>query len=331
VSSRTTSTRGASARGSTRAACLGVFGGLALSLGGVFLLPPLDAAPPRPEPFPADAVPPVVERRLRCAGSDAMWDAMADWTDAFRETHPGVLADMDLRGSSGALPALAEGKADVGALFRAPKETELAAYRARRGQEPLILTVGWDAVVIYVPADNPVEGLTAAQLRSVFLEPEASVDPVPATWGDLGASGRLAGGPIERFGRSAASFTHTRMRIVLTAGKRRFRRDVDDCPGGATVAIRVADTTGGIGYAGWGFSGPVDHAGVVCRPTLEVIRAGRYPLAAPLRLCVARPFSKTAGEFLAFVLSPRGREIAWRAGLVPLTADAAREELRKVE
>ena len=54
------------------------------------------------------------------------------------------------------------------ASSRDTTEAERGAFRSRRGYDPMEIPIALDAVGIYVNRENPIKGLTMAQVDAIF-------------------------------------------------------------------------------------------------------------------------------------------------------------------
>jgi phosphate transport system substrate-binding protein len=92
----------------------------------------------------------------------------------------------------------------------------------------------------------------------------------------------------------------------------------------AAIAAEVAATPGAIGYTGIDRAGnrlvkAVSVEGVA--PTVELVNAGKYPLARALRLFTDKKKNRTTAlEFVTFAASPEGQAIVAQLGMAPLAA-----------
>src|ERR1019366_3578881 len=110
---------------------------------------------------------------------------------------------------------------------------------------------------------------------------------------------------------------------------------------------KVVDAVGadrqGIGLAGAGYRNPnaklvalaVEDGGPFVPATRENVANRSYPLARPVRFYInsgpAIPADPNVVEFLRYILSREGQAQVLREGdFLPLTASAARDELRKL-
>lgn len=111
--------------------------------------------------------------------------------------------------SSTARPALIEGTAQFGPLSRAMKPTVVDKFEAKFGYEPTPLRTSLDAVAVFVNKDNPVPGLSLAQVDAIFSKTRrGGFARDVSSWGQLGLKGFWSNAPISLYGRNSASGTY---------------------------------------------------------------------------------------------------------------------------
>jgi phosphate transport system substrate-binding protein len=101
-------------------------------------------------------------------GSDTLNNLMTLWAEEFKKLYPNVNIQIQGAGSSTAPPALTEGTANFGPMSRAMKESEISAFEGKHGYKPTGIAVAIDALAVYVHKDNPIQGLSMAQVDAVF-------------------------------------------------------------------------------------------------------------------------------------------------------------------
>ena len=146
-------------------------------------------------------------------GSDTMNNLMALWLEGFRRYYPSVTIQIEGKGSSTAPPALIAGTAQFGPMSRAMKPTEADKFEAKYGYEPTSLRTSLDAVALFVNKDNPVAGLSLAQIDAIFSKTRrGGFAHDISSWGQLGLRGSWARAPISLYGRNSASGTYCSVR-----------------------------------------------------------------------------------------------------------------------
>lgn len=272
-------------------------------------------------------------------GSDTLGHKLIYWAEALQRESPRARIRIRTPGSGGAIPALIDGAAQLGAMSRAPTAEELTAFEAHFGRPPLVLTVAHDAVALYVHPDNPLERVSMDHARALL----GGTAPAK-TWGAVGATGALAETAILRVGRAASSGTHDFVQARLLQGAPFAPLDHEE-PGNRSILRTVASRPAAVGYASIAFGAEAEAAGrvkallleqgeAVHRPTPHAIRTGRYPLARPLYLVLHAeddaPPPAVVHQLLLLILSARGQALAARDGFLPLTASEVLRERSKL-
>ncbi len=275
-----------------------------------------------------------VSGNLSSIGSDTLNNLMALWAEDFKRLYPNVTIQIQGAGSSTAPPALTEGTANVGPMSRVMKDEEIQSFEAKHGYKPTAIPVAVDALAVYVHKDNPIAGLSMAQVDAIFSATrKCGYDRDVSTWGDLGLSGEWAAKPLQLFGRNSVSGTYGYFKEnALCKGD--FKDLVNEQPGSASVVQGVTKSLNGIGYSGIGYktSGvrPVplaakgeDHI----EATADNALSGKYPLARFLYIYVNKapnkPLPPLEQEFIKMVLSKAGQDDTIKDGYIPLPASVA--------
>lgn len=273
--------------------------------------------------------------QLTSVGSDTLGELMQALAEAYAQQQP-LRFQIQTPGSAAALPALAEGRADLGPMSRRMNSEEAAAYHARRGRAPGEAQIGFDAVAVFVHPDNPLPQLSLAQLAQIW-----AADGAAANWRDLDPAAPSAQ-PLLRLGRNTASGTYEFFQNAALRGSR-YRADVVQFPGAGAIVAAVAQQPRAIGYSSFAHASglvrlvPLRAAATdtALLPDTASVISGRYPLTRPLYLYFnrgadGRPDPDTAA-FLRFVLGPVGQDLIRRQGLFPLPPPQANEQLRQLQ
>ncbi|MFC3283916.1 PstS family phosphate ABC transporter substrate-binding protein [Litchfieldella rifensis] len=274
---------------------------------------------------------------LNSIGSETLAGLMLRWGEQLEDRHPGVRLQLQASGSATAPPALAAGTTRLGPMSRPMSEAERHDFTVRQGHAPTRIPVAMDALAVFVHRHNPLEALSLAQVDAIFSDTRRCGATAPLErWDTLG--GRAE--PIVRHSRNSASGTYGIFkRIALCGGD--FRLDVNEYPGSSAVVAAVAQSPGGIGYAGMGYlTSSVravalrDGEGRAVAPSIEATLSGAYPLSRTLYLYVNLPpgerLPQPEAAFIDLVLSPAGQETVRELGFVPLPDEmiaASRESL----
>lgn len=284
-----------------------------------------------------------VSGNLSSVGSDTLANLMTLWAEEYKRFYPNINIQIQAAGSSTAPPALTEGTANLGPMSRKMKDKELASFEKKFGYKPTAIPVAIDALAVYVHKDNPIEGMSIAQVDAIFSNTRkcGGEDDLSA-WGDLGLQGNWAKRDIQLFGRNSVSGTYGYFKKKgLCKGD--FKSTVNEQPGSASVVQSVSSSLNGIGFSGIGYK----TSGVKAVPlskkadgekisaTFENAISGKYPLARFLYVYVnkapGKPMSPLESEFIRMVLSTQGQKVVVKDGYIPLPAKVAEKTLASID
>ncbi|PPT92935.1 PstS family phosphate ABC transporter substrate-binding protein [Xanthomonas theicola] len=318
---------------------------------------PPPAYVPRPVAAPAGASYLTGDGAVTIVGNDGLQDVIDRLDALFVRHHPQVRFATVMRGSSTGMPALAAGATLFAPLTRDMWPGDRAAFRQLHGYDATPVRIGYNGYgprpphktppAVYVHADNPLAGLTLAQVARIFTDGQDGGDL--ATWSQLGLDdGAWADRRIHAYGLRDDGGFATGLRIARLGG-RPFALKYEALPSREAVIRAVAADRYGIGLLGW-----IDAAAVSSQvrvlplaqapgepfhgPDHASVRQGRYPLSAAVQFYVDRapdrPLDPLVKEYLRLALSREGQALleAQRdaeEGYVPLSAeDLARERQR---
>ena len=144
-----------------------------------------------------------VSGNLSSVGSDTLANLMTLWAEEFKRAYPNVNIQIQAAGSSTAPPALTEATSNLGPMSRKMKDKEIEAFEARYGYKPTAVPVAIDALAVYVHKDNPVTGMSIADVDAIFSSTrKCGAAASIANWGDAGLTGEWARRDIQLFGRT---------------------------------------------------------------------------------------------------------------------------------
>ncbi|MFT6907690.1 MAG: phosphate transport system substrate-binding protein [Oleiphilaceae bacterium] len=283
-----------------------------------------------------------VSGNLSSVGSDTLANLMTLWAENFKRYYPNVNIQIQAAGSSTAPPALTEGTANVGPMSRKMKDKEIGAFEKHFGYKPTAVPVAIDALAVFVHKDNPVKGMTLAEVDAVFSSTrKCGFEKDVNRWGDLGLSGNLSNQTIQIYGRNSVSGTYGYFKKVALC-KGDFKNNVNEQPGSASVVQSVSESINSIGYSGIGYKTASVRALPLTKkagndfvaPTPANAVTGAYPLSRFLYVYINKAPNKALApleaEFVKSVLSQQGQEVVVKDGYVPLPAAVAEKTLAKL-
>lgn len=283
-----------------------------------------------------------VSGNLSSVGSDTLANLMTLWAEDFKRNYPNVNIQIQAAGSSTAPPALTEGTSNVGPMSRKMKDKEIEAFEKRYGYKPTAIPVAIDALAVFVHKDNPIKGMTIAEVDAVFSSTrKCGFDKEVNSWGDIGISGNLADQTIQIYGRNSVSGTYGYFKKnALCKGD--YKNNVNEQPGSASVVQSVSESLNSIGYSGIGYKTASVRALPLTKkagtdfiePSPANAVAGTYPLSRFLWVYVNKApnkdLSPLEAEFVRLVMSQQGQEVVVKDGYVPVPASVAAKTLKEL-
>lgn len=282
-----------------------------------------------------------VSGNLSSVGSDTLANLMTLWAEEFKRVYPNVNIQIQAAGSSTAPPALTEGTSSLGPMSRKMKDKEIEAFERRHGYKPTAIPVAIDALAVFVHKDNPIEGMTLAEVDAVFSSTRkcGARDDI-TSWGQLGLDGDWKTRSIQLYGRNSVSGTYGYFKEKgLCKGD--FKNNVNEQPGSASVVQSISSSLNGIGYSGIGYTTSGVRTVPLAREkgepfieaTAENAVSNKYPLARFLYVYVNKhpnkPLQPLEREFIRMVLSKSGQMVVVKDGYIPLPAKVVDKELAK--
>jgi phosphate transport system substrate-binding protein len=283
-----------------------------------------------------------ISGNLNSVGSDTLANLMTLWAEEFNKQYPSVQVQIQAAGSSTAPPALTENTSNFGPMSRKMKPKEMEAFEKKHGYKPTAIPVAIDALAVYVHKDNPIEGLSIAQVDSIFSVTRLCGNPTDTkVWGDVGLVGDWVKRPVQLFGRNSVSGTYGYFKKKALC-KGDYKNTVNEQPGSASVVQSVTNSLSGIGYSGIGYrtSGvravPLSKEGdVFIDASAKNAASGKYPLSRFLFVYInknpSQPLTPLETEFLKMILSKEGQQVVIKDGYIPLSNNIIVKQLKLLE
>lgn len=254
-------------------------------------------------------------------GSDTLLNVAQAWAEAYSAVNPNVAVAVTGGGSGTGVSAMINGTVDIANSSRKMRESEIEAARAN-GVEPIEFIVGYDALAVYLHADNPIESMTLDQLRAVYGDGGTAT-----TWSDLGVSVPGCGSDeIVVVSRQNNSGTYVYFKETVL-GDQEYRLGSRDMHGSKDVVDLVENTPCAIGYSGLAYA--TEHVGMPCvvtgedgdcvAPAIATAVDGSYPIARPLMMYTAGEPQGAVKEYMDWILSSEGQCVIFDRGYAPYT------------
>lgn len=283
-----------------------------------------------------------ISGNLSSVGSDTLANLMTLWAESFKRVYPNVNIQIQAAGSSTAPPGLTEATSNIGPMSRKMKDKEIAAFEDRYGYKPTAIPVAIDALAVYVNKDNPVKGMSIADVDAVFSSTRKCGGKSDVSkWGDLDLGGNWKTRDIQIFGRNSVSGTYGYFKKKALC-KGDYKNSVNEQPGSASVVQAVTSSLNGIGYSGIGYKTSGVRAvpltkkegGKFVDATAGNAVSGDYPLSRFLYVYVNKHPNKELAplekEFIKMILSQAGQEVVIKDGYIPLPAKVVDKFLSKI-
>ncbi len=283
-----------------------------------------------------------LEGELKLGGSNTMSHVAAVWSDSFQRFYPNAKISIAITGSRKAVASVKSGQTDMGLLSRTIQQQEVAEFHQQYGHVPTVLTPCFERTAIFVHKDNPIQGLTFAQIDAIYSSQlRRGVSKPIGNWGELGVQGALAAKPISVHGRTSKTGSQVFFQEAVLLGAP-LRNEVTSHSSNADMLATLAKDPTGIAFAGMSYGNPSVRAvplafaegePFIAANSLEADR-GMYPLIRRLQLVVnhnpknkLRPIER---EFIKYAFSRQGQEDVVRAGFQAIPAAPARVALDAV-
>lgn len=263
---------------------------------------------------------------LQNKGSDTMVNVAQVWAEEYAKAAPGVEIEVSGGGSGVGIAALLRGTVDLANASRDIKPSEAEQAEKNTGKRPVGVTVGFDALAVYVHKDNPLSEVTLEQLADIYAEGGKAV-----RWSDLGVKvPGVSDDTIVRVSRQSSSGTYEFFR-EHALGNKDFRLGSRDLSGSKEVVELVGTTPTAIGYSGMGYATPAvkmlkvaPKAGAPgVAPAIAAVHDKTYPLARSLHVYTLGEPQGAVKAYLDWILSAAGQKVVEASGYVPVPAGPA--------
>lgn len=255
-------------------------------------------------------------------GSDTMVILAQQWAEAFMKASPGLAIQVTGGGSGTGAAALINGTTDLANMSRPIKEAERKQLQEKYGTTGVEIKVARDGLSLFLNKSNPVDSLTVAQIRDIYMGRIS-------TWKQVGGADK----GIILYGRENNSGTYEYFKEHVLE-KQDFAANLQSLPGTAGVVNAVSKDANGIGFGGAAYGEGIkfalvkaDPASPAFAPTQENVVSGKYPISRYLYIYArARPEGRTR-EFIDWILADGGQAIVASAGYFPIRAVKPAEKL----
>ena len=260
---------------------------------------------------------------LQNKGSDTLVNVAQAWAEHYKEINPNLAVAVTGGGSGTGISSMINGTVDIANASRKMKEKEMTMARDN-GIDPVEWTVGFDALAVFLHHDNPIEGISIAQLAEIYGEGGET-----KTWSQLGVEvPGCDSDEIVRVSRQNNSGTYVYFKEAVLGKMRDYELGSRDMHGSKDVVDLVENTPCAIGYSGLAYA--TEHVAMPCvsaeeggdcvLPSVDTAIDGTYPVARPLFMYTAGQPEGAVKEYLDWILSDEGQCIIFDKGYAPVSA-----------
>jgi len=256
---------------------------------------------------------------IRVAGSTTVLPIVSRAAERFQSRNPSIQITVNAGGSGVGIHGAGTRRLDVGLASREITPRENDRYKTSQLHTTVI---GRDAVACVVSSeifDSGVHSLTRQQIGDIYLGKITN-------WRQVGGPDR----PIIVIDKETHRGTrHVFMHYLF--GKPNARapgaRLVTGSNNEEQAKIAQSDSAIGMLSIAW-INDDVAGLGIregnrVITPTLENVRAGRFPIARNLNLVTAGQSVGTVKQFVDYLLSPEGQSFVEASGYIPIHSPQA--------
>jgi len=275
---------------------------------------------------------------IQVKGSDTLLMLSQRWAEDFMAENKGAVVQVSGGGSGAGITALIDGTTDVCNSSRPMKDGE-KTKAAEKNVTPVEIKVALDGIAIVVNPANPVNELTLAQLKEIYMG-------TAKDWNAVGGSA----GKIMCYGRQNSSGTYAYFQEkVLGKSKgpdgkevdNAYRPDIQEMTGTSLLCDTVAKDKMAIAYAGVGYANErkdvkiialkKDDKAAAVKPDNAAVVDGSYPLSRYLfNYTNGKPTGVTR-SFILYCLSPEAQKVINELEYIPLPEDIRAAEEAKVK
>lgn len=229
---------------------------------------------------------------------------------------------VDGGGSGNGIAALINDHVDIATSSRPIREQELRVLARRTNTKPVARIVGYDAVVMVVAHNNPINSLFLGQLTGIY-----GAGGLLRTWDQAGVT--VPGCPSQKilfFSRKNNSGTYAIFQDVILDRSGRFHPEMVSLEATSQIVDRVAVSPCAIGYTGLAYVDarvkPLCLATAPGQPCISAselsVRNHAYPLSRPLFMYTLGEPKGVVKEFMDWVTGPEGQRIMQDEGYITL-------------
>jgi phosphate transport system substrate-binding protein len=253
------------------------------------------------------------QQKLTWAGCGISKGAfMAEMAAAYQKK-TGIEIDLKGGGATKGIRDVSSKKMDIGGTCRHVIEHPERLTTLPEERRVQLTPVAWDALVVIVHKDNPVENITLQQIRDLYTGKISN-------WQQLGGKDQ----PVELYVRKGkiSGVGRTKREMIFHNYEQEFvaKHVVEES---ANLEKDMVTNLNGIGITGISSARKIKSIAKILKlegkdPSYEHIKNGEYLLYRPLYMVThIQNSNPEVKKFLDFVMGPEGKQIMRSVGTVP--------------
>jgi phosphate transport system substrate-binding protein len=295
---------------------------------------------------------------------DFMGQLMRRWTEGFTRIHPGVTVENKMYGTASAIGALATGAGNLALLGEEISPAAARMFQRAKGYPPTEIDVATGSLdvnffdyahMIFVRRDNPITGLTLAQLDGIFGDEHRRGSRNIRTWGELGLTSEWTDQPIQPYSWKIEEDFALFFRAAVLEDSHRWNPatkefvhvihpDGTQYDHGQQILDALARDRFGIAISNVRYANAQVKVVPLARreggPYYEPIKANlisqKYPLTRIIPAFVdqppGKPIEPAVREFLRYILSREGQQaVVADSAYLPLGDEPIRTQLERLK
>ncbi|MBF0098142.1 MAG: phosphate ABC transporter substrate-binding protein [Magnetococcales bacterium] len=252
-------------------------------------------------------------------GSDTLVNVAQALAEEYRKVKPDLAIAVTGGGSGTGIAAMLNGTVDIANASRKIEEKEIKMAE-KNNIHPRELTIGYDALGVFVHKSNPLKEISLTQLARMYGD-GGDIN----SWKQLGVEvPGCKGQKIILISRQNNSGTYEYFREAVLH-KKDFIMGTRDMHGSKDVVDLVGKTPCAIGYSGMAYADPhttmlpikKDDASAAVAPTMATAVDKTYPIARPLFMYTNGEPTGDIKEYLDWVMGPQGQCLVSKKGYAP--------------
>ena len=241
--------------------------------------------------------------QLQLAGSTTVQPLAEQLAEAFMDTNPDVVVEIQGGGSSVGVTSAGEGTVDIGNASRAIKDSEMETFPNLN-----VYTIAYDGIAIVTNPELDIPTLSEDQVRAIFSGEIVNFSEVGGPDAEIVVVSREEGSGTR------AAFEELVMEYTDENGEKVLAPITENAllqQSNGQVSTVVSTTPNTIGFLSFGYLSDAVKGVAIddVEPSVENVKNGSYSIYRPLNMLTNGEADGLAKAFIDFILSDAGQAI----------------------